>query len=111
MSSRPLLVIAPTLFVVLLALIFGRFISNPRDAIGTLHWRSYFYIGGSYSAHGNSTIASGQIYVEHLVPANLSQPFPLLFIHGLGMTGTNFLTTPDGCPGWADYFLGQGYEV
>ena len=27
------------------------------------------------------------------------------------MTGTNFLNTPDGRLGWADYFLSQGYEV
>ena len=27
------------------------------------------------------------------------------------MTGANFLNTPDGRPGWADYFLSQGYEV
>lgn len=27
------------------------------------------------------------------------------------MTGTNFLSTPDGRPGWADYFLGKDYEV
>lgn len=28
-----------------------------------------------------------------------------------GMTGTNFLNTPDGRLGWADYFLSKGYEV
>jgi len=27
------------------------------------------------------------------------------------MTGTNFLNTPDGRPGWADYFMKKGYEV
>jgi len=27
------------------------------------------------------------------------------------MTGTNFLNTPDGRPGWADYFMKRGYEV
>lgn len=27
------------------------------------------------------------------------------------MTGTNFLNTPDGRPGWGDFFLGKGYEV
>ena len=31
--------------------------------------------------------------------------------HGGGQTGTNFLGTPDGRPGWADYFLQQGYAV
>jgi hypothetical protein len=27
------------------------------------------------------------------------------------MTGTNFLNTPDGRPGWGDFFLSKGYEV
>ncbi|KAH0587092.1 hypothetical protein H2248_005910 [Termitomyces sp. 'cryptogamus'] len=29
----------------------------------------------------------------------------------VGMTGTNFLNTPDGRLGWADYFLSKGYEL
>ncbi|KAJ7162619.1 alpha/beta-hydrolase [Mycena crocata] len=76
-----------------------------------LHHRNYFYVGQTYTARGNSTIAAGQIYVERLTPAAVTQPLPLLFIHGQGMTGTNFLNTPDGRPGWADYFLSKGYEL
>lgn len=87
------------------------FVLQRSIATGTLHTRNYFYIGESFSPFGNSSIASGQIYVEHLIPEKISQPFPLLFIHGHGMTGTNFLNTPDGRLGWADYFLSQGYEV
>ncbi|CAF1343235.1 unnamed protein product [Didymodactylos carnosus] len=52
------------------------------------------------------------MYVEHLIPANgVEQPYPLILIHGKGMTGTNWLNTPDGRPGWASYFLEQGYEI
>ncbi|KAF9468789.1 alpha beta-hydrolase [Collybia nuda] len=79
--------------------------------IGTLHRRQYFYVGQSYVGQGNSSIADGQMYVEHLIPAKVSQPFPLMMIHGHDMTGTNFLNTPDGRTGWADYFLSKGYEV
>ncbi|KAF5388248.1 hypothetical protein D9615_000026 [Tricholomella constricta] len=78
---------------------------------GTLHRRSYFYVGQTYAAQGNSSIAFGQIYVEHLTPAKVTQPHPLLIIHGHGMTGTNFLNTPDGRLGWTDYFLCKGYEL
>jgi pimeloyl-ACP methyl ester carboxylesterase len=81
------------------------------QAQGTLHRRAYFYVGQTYIAQGNSSIAAGQMYIEHLTPAEVTQPLPILFIHGLGMTGTNFLNTPDGRLGWADYFLGKGYEV
>ncbi|KAF8075977.1 Alpha/Beta hydrolase protein [Lyophyllum atratum] len=78
---------------------------------GTFHRRDYFYIGQTYAVQGNSSIAFGQIYVEHLTPEKITQPFPLLMIHGHAMTGTNFLNTPDGRLGWADYFLREGYEL
>ncbi|KAK0206197.1 Alpha/beta hydrolase family-domain-containing protein [Desarmillaria ectypa] len=79
--------------------------------LGVLHYRSYFYVGQSYETQNGSTIAHGAMYVEHLVPARITQPFPIVFIHGHGMTGTNLLATIDGEPGWADYFLGEGYEL
>jgi len=43
------------------------------------------------------------------VSRHLTLYVPLLTI--LAMTGTNFLNTPDGRPGWGDFFLSQGYEV
>ncbi|KAJ7781660.1 alpha/beta-hydrolase [Mycena metata] len=78
---------------------------------GTLHRRTYSYVGQKYTSDGDLTIAADQMYVEHLTPAEVTQPLPLLLIHGMGMTGTNFLNTPDGRLGWADYFLSQGYEL
>jgi hypothetical protein len=78
---------------------------------GTLHRRSYFYAGGTFVQQGSSTLVHGQMYVEHLVPATVTRPFPLVFIEGQGMTGTNLLNTPDGRTGWADYFMSKGYEV
>lgn len=53
----------------------------------------------------------GQIYVEKLTPKIVTQPYPLIFIAGLAQTGTNFLSTPDNRPGWASFFLSQGYVV
>lgn len=63
---------------------------------GTLHRRTYLYVGQTYVPQGNSTIAADQMYVERLTPAEVTQPLPILFIHGMGMTGTNLLNTPDG---------------
>ena len=34
-----------------------------------------------------------------------------MMVHGGGQTGTNFLGTPDGRPGWNEWFLRQGYAV
>lgn len=78
----------------------------------TPHTRDYFYVGGSYvTGSEGSEIVHGQLYVEHLAPIETTRSIPVLFIHGNGMTASNFLNTPDGRPGWADHFLAQGYEV
>jgi pimeloyl-ACP methyl ester carboxylesterase len=55
----------------------------------------------------------GQIYVEKLSPhpAPRNQPLPIIFIAGAAQTGTNFLETPDGRPGWASYFIDKGHTV
>ncbi|KAF7373417.1 AB hydrolase-1 domain-containing protein [Mycena sanguinolenta] len=79
--------------------------------LGTLHRRTYLYVGQTYIPEGNTSIAADQMYVERLTPATVTQPLPILIIHGMFMTGTNFLNTPDGRLGWADYFLSKGYEV
>lgn len=82
---------------------------SSERARSTPHTRDYFYVGGSYTTvSGGSEIAHGQLYVEHLAPIEKTRSIPILFIHGNGMTAVNFLNTPDGRPGWADYFLAQG---
>lgn len=77
--------------------------------------RSYFYVGGDYvdDEKGNGQhIMVGQMYVEKLFPLHEARhPWPLIFIHGGGQTGTNFLNTPDGRKGWASWLLDQGYVV
>lgn len=77
-------------------------------------YRDYFYIGGEYvfDAFKNGSFMTGQMYVEHLTPPyGIRMPYPLILIHGNALTGAFWLNTPDGRPGWASYFLNQGYEV
>jgi hypothetical protein len=54
--------------------------------------RTYFYAGGRYADDGTGTgqhIFGGQMYVEKLSPATrCPKPYPLVFIHGQGQTGT-----------------------
>ena len=52
-----------------------------------------------------------QMYVEVLTPRHPRSRYPLVLIHGAAQTATNWMGTPDGRPGWADYFVGQGYTV
>ena len=50
----------------------------------TLHRRSYFYVGGEYLHAQNSAVSFGQMYVEHLVPIKVLQPFPIVLMSGNG---------------------------
>jgi pimeloyl-ACP methyl ester carboxylesterase len=77
----------------------------------TLSTRNYFYIGGKYTGPLGKEVMAGQMYVEVLRPQRVVQKFPLVLFHGAGQTATNWMGTPDGRAGWADYFLDQGYVV
>ena len=71
--------------------------------------RGYFYVGGTYVGEPGKEIMQGQIYVEVVAPKEVRRPYPLVLIHGAGQTATNWMGTPDGRKGWADYFVEQGY--
>ncbi|MBU6256835.1 MAG: alpha/beta fold hydrolase [Burkholderiales bacterium] len=73
--------------------------------------RGFFYVGGSYTGDAQHQVMTGQIYVEVLVPKTVRRPYPLVLIHGAAQTATNWMGTPDGREGWADYFVEQGYIV
>lgn len=68
-----------------------------------------FFTGGRYRKDDDTM--AGQMYVQYQIPARQRFPYPVVMIHGGGQTGVNFLTTPDGRRGWADYFLAQGFAV
>lgn len=73
--------------------------------------RGFFYVGGAYKGPDKNRVMSGQIYVEVLVPQKIRRPYPLVLIHGAAQTATNWMGTPDGRKGWAEYFVEQGYVV
>ena len=73
--------------------------------------RGYFYVGGKYTGEPGKEIMQGQTYVEVLAPKDVRQPYPLVLIHGAAQTATNWMGTPDGRKGWAEYFVEQGYVV
>jgi pimeloyl-ACP methyl ester carboxylesterase len=73
--------------------------------------RGYFYVGGKYVGEPGKEIMQGQIYVEVLAPKDVRRPYPLVLIHGAAQTATNWMGTPDGRKGWAEFFVEQGYVV
>ncbi len=73
--------------------------------------QGYFYAGGHYDkAHPEEHII-GQMYVQYQIPQNQTHPFPIVMIHGGGVTGASWFATPDGREGWAQFFLRRGYAV
>lgn len=68
-----------------------------------------FFVGGRYREQGATML--GQMFVQYQVPARRKHPYPIVMIHGGGQTGVNFLCTPDGRPGWRDYFVAHGFAV
>jgi pimeloyl-ACP methyl ester carboxylesterase len=71
----------------------------------------FFYAGGKYIGEPGNEIMGGAMYVEVMVPKKIRHPYPIVFLHGAGQTGTDWLQTPDGRPGWAYFFIKHGYTV
>ncbi|WP_313802389.1 alpha/beta fold hydrolase [Sphingobium sp.] len=51
------------------------------------------------------------IYSDVLIPRQRRHPMPVVMVHGGCNTGTCFLRTPDGRPGWAHDFAAAGIET
>ena len=73
--------------------------------------RGIFYVGGHISGNDGRHHMCNQMFIEAYIPKEIRCPYPLVFFHGAGQTNVNWLTTPDGRMGWADYFVSQGYCV
>jgi len=84
---------------------------RPITSPPTVAEHGYFFVGGQYVESGGKRLMAGQMYVEYLTPQNVTHPHPIIMIHGTAQTGTNFIGTPDGRPGWAHNFLARGYRV
>ncbi len=53
----------------------------------------------------------GQGLVHFIKPEQVTQPNPVIFYPGLGLSSSIWLATPDGREGWAQRFARAGYEV
>jgi len=60
-------------------------------------------------AANNSVDVLNPMFVQYLLPARQRHKYPVVFIHGGGGQGTDWLGTPDGRDGWADYFVADGW--
>jgi pimeloyl-ACP methyl ester carboxylesterase len=62
-------------------------------------------------ADGGSLNVSNAMFVQYMLPAERRHAHPIVLIHGGGGQGTDWLETPDGRDGWADYFVADGWDV
>ncbi|MFV0385875.1 alpha/beta fold hydrolase [Paracoccus sp. (in: a-proteobacteria)] len=53
----------------------------------------------------------GHVYVQYFIPEDRRPGPPFVLVHGGGMHGSAWETTPDGRPGWVNLLVGRGYEV
>jgi pimeloyl-ACP methyl ester carboxylesterase len=59
----------------------------------------------------NGQFEVGQMYVQYVRLTRPRAPQPLLLMHGGGLCGVCYETTPDGRPGWQTRFLEHGHDV
>lgn len=62
---------------------------------------------GDFLADGHATV--NQMYVRYMVPEMPNPKIPIVMIHGMGLTGNSWETTPDGRMGWDEYFVRKGH--
>ncbi|MBT2323721.1 lysophospholipase [Variovorax paradoxus] len=57
------------------------------------------------------TVTVNQMYVHYRIPASRSSATPIVLVHGGGLSGMSYETTPDGREGWATYLVRKGHAV
>jgi pimeloyl-ACP methyl ester carboxylesterase len=72
----------------------------------------YFYPGAPPTEYNpNGDVHTGQMYVHFVRLAQPRAKAPLVLMHGGGLSGTGWESTPDGRPGWQQFFLKAGFDV
>ncbi len=101
-------------------------VEKPRQALGgplNLKDEGTFYVhgkkvstqfNGDTAPGGNlpapATIMIEQMYVHYRIPAKVTN-YPIVLVHGGGLTGQSYETTPDGREGWGTYFARKGFPT
>ncbi|BDH13199.1 alpha/beta hydrolase [Streptomyces hygroscopicus] len=73
--------------------------------------RGHFWIPGERVTGDQGTYQRGPMFVAWEAPEEVTQPYPVILVHGGTLQGTEWLDTPDGRPGWAQRLVEAGYAV
>ena len=74
-------------------------------------WGAKFVGYTTKQAEKGSVDVANPMFVQYMLPLNKKHPYPIVLIHGGGGQGSDWLQTPDGRDGWADYFVADGWDV
>ena len=73
--------------------------------------RGHFWVPGERVERAGMTFQRGPLFVEWEAPLEVTQPYPVVLVHGGGFQGTEWLDTPDGRPGWTQRLVQAGYAT
>jgi pimeloyl-ACP methyl ester carboxylesterase len=74
----------------------------PADSELVTSRRGHFWVGAG---------ERGPMYVYWEAPPTVTKPYPIVMVHGGGGQGLDYLSTPDGRPGWSTLLVQQGWVV
>ena len=81
------------------------------NAVDLAEW-SYHWIGiERVELFRGSVISGTQMYVEYQVPRTVRHDAAVVLVSSLHGQGSDWMTTPDGRPGWLTYLLQDGFRV
>lgn len=70
-----------------------------------------FTRSAAYKMDPRGHFAIEHAYVQYFIPESRNSAPPVVLVHGGGMSGSCWETTPDGRAGWLHLLLDRGYEV
>ncbi len=73
--------------------------------------RGHFWVTAERVTLETGDYQRGPMFVEWEAPERVTQPCPVVLVHGGTLQGTEWGDTPDGRPGWAQRFVEAGYAV
>ena len=70
-----------------------------------------FTRSASYTHDPRGHFAFEHAYVQYFIPETRRDAPPVILVHGGGMHGSTWETTPDERPGWVNLLVDEGYET